>query len=133
MARKGTRSRKKRGLLKEKVEIIAVFIIPSIFLIIDFLIRRGFRSDLTDAGTDMALLSVSAFISALVEEIRNKGSAEKQVWIIMFLMLSVVFWLICLSLGPASQYPQLGVGFAAIIFSFIILNGMYQETQGATS
>jgi len=63
---------------------------------IDLVLRASLRLDLIVAGADMALLAVSAFVFAIIEDIRRGNPGDNVSVEVLLLLWFFFLWLFCL-------------------------------------
>lgn len=118
--------------LGENKSLTTWVVVPFLLFVIDIILRGALQLDLSDAGADLALLAVAAFISSLIEDPNRRGS-EVQFSIFLFFF---ALWLVCLIFTSSAvpiirQYFPLGGGLASSCILTPIFLKVLEESSGS--
>lgn len=121
--------------LRRNSEFVEIALIPFFIFMLDLIIRASLRLDLIDAGADMSLLAVSAFMSGFMDNVRRGDPDNNRVIEVLLLLFFGMLWLICLmfisDLNPVSrvlpcliavrQFVVWSIGLMAFVLSSLFL------------
>lgn len=134
-------SRKVIEWLHENREVNLSILIPFLFLMIDLLLRASLHLDLIDSGADMALLAVSIFVFALMQDIQGESPDDNVEIEVLFLLWFILLWLICLlfasdlnpilKLFPGLVYIRLYIVMSTGLMALILASVFLSELKRA--
>lgn len=113
------------------IDLIKFFFIPVAFFALDFILRLVIGLDITDIGSDMVAISISIFLSLLVDD-RVYSNTKNIIALLFYILIFLFLWIVSFKILTFSAWIIKGfafdfrvlltytIGFISILFSKII-------------